>query len=159
MLTLDKKTVTAYEEAWVEKLKVFFIEAGCSGTKIQMETEFEMTDELVEIKSNLPLKKGVPEGGGIICYVPKTDLKYLENASITRIVKADHTGVEKIRYIFNSSEVEERCGCGTSFAFEKAVPKIDFEKLKNLRKNFDSDRYNPSPSQGLGYSLLKKGRK
>ena len=141
MLQLDKKTVSELESTWVEKLKVFFIEAGCSGTKIQMETEFELSDELIEVESNLPLKKGVPDegGGGIICYVPKTDFKYLENVSITRVVKADHTGIAKTRYIFTSEEVEDRCWCWTSFAFEKPVPKINLEKLKILRENFKNN--------------------
>ena len=126
MLQLDKKTVSEFESSWVEKLKVFFVEAGCSGTKIKMETEFEVGEELVEIEWEYSFK----------IYIPKTDKKYLENAKITRVIKADHTGVAKTRYIFASDEVEDRCGCGTSFAFEKPVPKIDLEKLKLLRQNF-----------------------
>ena len=137
MLTLDKKTVIEFEEAWIEKLKVFFIEAGCSGTKIQMETEFEIDESLVEISLS-PSGGKMSEGqiGGIKVYVPKTDKQFLENASITRVVKADHTGIAKSRYIFASDEVEDRCWCGTSFAFEKPVPKIDLQKLKLLRQNF-----------------------
>ena len=68
--------------------------------------------------------------------MPKTDKQYLENASITRVVVADHTGVAKTRDIFASDDVEDRCGCGTSFAFEKPAPKIDLEKLKQMRENF-----------------------
>jgi Fe-S cluster assembly iron-binding protein IscA len=132
MLTLDKKTIADFTKTWVKKLKVFFIDAGCSGTKIEMQTEFEVTDDLIA----LPLEKGVPEGGGIIYYIPKTDREYLENAKITRVVVADHTGEAKARYIFASDEVEDRCGCGTSFAFEKPVPVVDLEKLKLLRLNF-----------------------
>ncbi len=143
MLQLDKKTIADFESQWVKKLKVFFIEAGCSGTKIQMETDFEVTEELVELPPPNPLlsKEGEANevsGGGFKIYVPKTDKKYLENASITRVVKADHTGIEKTRYIFASDEVEDRCGCGTSFAFEKPVPKIDLEKLKKMRENFNN---------------------
>jgi hypothetical protein len=44
--------------------------------------------------------------------------------------------MKQIRYIFSSEEVEDRCGCGTSFAFEKPAPKINLEKLKNMRENF-----------------------
>ncbi len=153
MLEFDKKFLAELETTWVQKLKVFFIEAGCSGTKIQMETEFEVTDDLVEIP--LSLNPSLPEGereeknlspnggkmsegqiGGIHIYAPNTDKKFLENANITRVMKADHTGIEQTRYIFTSDEVEERCGCGTSFAFEKSVPTIDVEKLKSLRKDF-----------------------
>lgn len=126
MLQLDNNTVSEFERSWVKKLKVFFIEAGCSGTKIQMETEFDISWEIDKLESEY----------GFEVYVPKTDKKYLENARITRVVKADHTGIEKTRYIFASDDVEDRCGCGTSFAFEKPAPKIDLEKLKLMRENF-----------------------
>ena len=126
MLTLDKKTVTEFESEGIHKLKVFFYEAGCSGTKINMETDFEVDSEIEQLDSEY----------GFELYVPKTDKQYLENASITRVVKADHTGIAKTRYIFASDDVEDRCGCGTSFAFEKPAPVIDLEKLKKMRENF-----------------------
>ena len=105
MLKLDKKTIAEFEQAGVKKLKVFMYEAGCSGKKVNMESDFEITDDLVA----LPLEKGVPEGGGIQIYVPKSDREHLEHASITRVVVADHTGEAKTRYIFASDEVEDRC--------------------------------------------------
>lgn len=126
MLTLDKKTVSEFEDSWVVKLKVFFYEAGCSWTKIDMSTEFDVVDEIDKLESEY----------GFELYVPKSDREYLENAKITRVVVADHTGEAKARYIFAHDDVEDRCGCGTSFAFEKPVPKIDLEKLRQLRQNF-----------------------
>jgi len=42
-------------------------------------------------------------------YVPQQDAEYFRNAKLTRIVKSDHTGKQKIRYIFTSSEVQDRC--------------------------------------------------
>lgn len=126
MLQLDPKTVNELQSTWIEKIKVFFIEAWCSGTKINIETEFELTTDLEKLESEYNFE----------VYVPKTDKKYLENARITKTVKADHTGQEKIRYIFTSDDVEDRCGCGTSFAFEKPAPVIDLEKLRQLRANF-----------------------
>ncbi len=126
MLQLDKKTVSDFEKSWVKKIKVFFIEAGCSGTKVDMQTEFKIHDELESLKCKYNFE----------IYTPKTDKKYLENAKITRVIKADHTGKEKIRYILTSDDIQDRCGCGSSFAFEKTVPKLDIEKLKFLRKNF-----------------------
>lgn len=126
MLKLDKKTVSEFETAGVQKLKVFFYEAGCSGTKIGMETDFEIGESIDRLESEY----------GFDVYVPKSDREHLENASITRVVVADHTGEAKTRYIFASDEVEDRCGCGTSFAFEKPAPVIDMEKLKRMRENF-----------------------
>ena len=126
MLQLDKKTVSEFESSWVTKLKVFFYEAGCSWKKIDMSSDFEIGDEIDKLKSDY----------GFTLYVPKIDREHLENAKITRVIVADHTWEAKTRYIFASSEVEDRCWCGTSFAFEKPVPKIDLEKLKKLRENF-----------------------
>jgi len=74
-----------------------------------METDFDVNTDLVKLESDYTFE----------VYVPETDRKYLEDSSITRVVKADHTGVAKARYIFNSEAVEDRCGCGTSFGFEK----------------------------------------
>jgi len=126
MLTLDKKTVSEFEASWVERLKVFFYEAGCSGTKIDMSTDFDVVSDLDKLESEYSFE----------VYVPKSDRQHLEHAKITRVIVADHTGQAKSRYIFASDEVEDRCWCGTSFAFEKPAPKIDLEKLKLLRQNF-----------------------
>jgi len=126
MLTLDKKTVSEYEAAGTTKLKVFFYEAWCSGMKIDMQTDFKINDEIDKLESEY----------GFELYVPKSDREYLENAKITRVVVADHTWEAKARYIFASDDVEDRCWCGTSFAFEKPTPIIDLEKLRLLRENF-----------------------
>lgn len=125
MLQLDKKFLAELQESWVQKLKVFLYEAGCSGKKVWVETKFEVDDSLTSVP--------VP---WIQIYIPKTDRVHLENGRITRTVKADHTGKEKVRYIFTSNEIQDRCWCGTSFAFEKKKPQIDFEKLKNMKANF-----------------------
>lgn len=127
MLQLDPKTISELEQSWTEKLKVFFYEAGCSGNKVDMTSEFELTDDLEKLESTYQFD----------IYVETKDKKNFENARITKVVKADHTGKEKIRYIYTSDDVEDRCGCGTSFAFEKKKPKIDLEKLKNLKNNLN----------------------
>ena len=127
MLQLDPKTISEFETAGVEKLKVFFYAAGCSGNKVDMTSEFEVTDDLEKLESSYQFD----------IYVETKDKKNLENARITKVVKADHTGKEKIRYIYSSDDVEDRCWCGTSFAFEKKKPKINLEKLKNLKSNLN----------------------
>jgi Fe-S cluster assembly iron-binding protein IscA len=125
MLELDKKFLKELEEAWVQKLKVFLYEAGCSGTKVSVETEFQRDESVEHLESNFSQ-----------LYTPKSDAIHLRNGRLTKTVKADHTGQEKVRYIFSSEEIQERCGCGTSFAFEKKKPKIDLEKLRKMRENF-----------------------
>jgi Fe-S cluster assembly iron-binding protein IscA len=125
MLTLDNKFLAELQDTWVQKLKVFLYQAGCSGNKVGVETEFEIQEDLERVESNFSW-----------IYIPKIDTEHLQNGRLTRTVKADHTGLEKIRYIFTSEEIQERCGCGTSFAFEKKKPKIDLEKLRKMRENF-----------------------
>jgi hypothetical protein len=83
----------------VKKLKVFFIEAGCSGTKIDMSSDFELGEGVDQLESEYRFD----------LYVPKVDREHLENARITRVVVADHTGQAKARYIFASDEIEDRC--------------------------------------------------
>ena len=163
MLQLDKKFLSELENNWIKKIKVFLYEAGCSGKKVWVETEFEITDDLEELQqtplSNFPLlgerasysknevssllagenweRCCVGNGYFMKIYTPKTDIQHLQDGRLTRTIKADHTGKEKIRFIFTSNEIQDRCGCGTSFAFEKKKPKIDFEKLKHLKANFN----------------------
>lgn len=126
MLQLDKKLVSELEEKWIEKVKVFFYESGCSGTKIDIAVADFETQGLLKTDSEY----------GFDIYVESDEKAKFENCSITRVQKADHTGELKSRYIYSSEEVLDRCGCGTSFAFEKKKPKIDLEKLKNLKHNF-----------------------
>jgi hypothetical protein len=64
-----------------------------------MSTEFDIEESIDKLESEY----------GFELYVPKTDREHLENAKITRVVVADHTGEAKTRYIFASDEVEDRC--------------------------------------------------
>ena len=50
-------------------------------TKIDMSSEFELSDDIDKLESEYRFD----------VYVPKTDREYLEHASITRVVVADHT--------------------------------------------------------------------
>ena len=158
-ILLDKNTLKYFEEKWSKKIKVFFYESWCSWTKIDIIDEFEVDDEIIEITIQGPhsispkgreeatvipspngrgLGWGLWAGGELKIYVQKKDIEKLENCSITRVVKADHTGKEKVRYIYKSEEVKWRCGCGSSFSFEKKEPKLDIDKLKNLKFNFSA---------------------
>jgi len=140
-IKLDKNTVSWLEEANTEKIKIFFYDSGCSWTKVDISEDF-VVDESLELISFLPFSKGVPEGGGIKTsewiniYVEKKDLSKFEDCNITRTVTADHTEKEEVRYIFSSNKVKDRCGCWSSFSFDKKEPKFDLNKLKDLKNNF-----------------------
>ncbi|MDP2090245.1 MAG: hypothetical protein Q8K30_01485 [Candidatus Gracilibacteria bacterium] len=127
-MKLDKSTVLDLINRKVEKILVYFYDAGCSGTKVNIKEEFDITNELqkMELKSS-PFD----------VYVEKIDADKFIGAVITKTVTADHTGKEKVRYIFSNEKIKERCGCGSSFSFgEKKKPKFDLSKLKDLKNNF-----------------------
>jgi Fe-S cluster assembly iron-binding protein IscA len=139
MLKLDKKTIADFETRKVQKIKVFFYNGGCSGTKVDIiEDNFEVDENLLKLPSSpLHMRGKVPDvvgtEGSFDIYVEKQDSEKFEFATITRLVKADHTGEAKPRYIYTNEAILDRCGCGTSFSFEKKKPKINLEKLKTLK--------------------------
>ena len=130
-IKLDNKLVQDLVGRWVKKVKIFFYEAGCSGTKVDMSEDFDVDESLTPTLS--PRER---EKYWFQIYVEKTDADKFKGVTITRLVKADHTGKEKVRYILSSDKVQDRCGCGASFSFEKKVPKINLENLKNLKNSF-----------------------
>lgn len=126
-IKLDRNTLEYFEGLGSERIKVFLYSAGCSGNKIDIVSEFEL-DESVEF---------LEEQEGIKIYVDKRDKQHLVGSSITRVAIADHTGVEKVRYIYKWAEVKGRCGCGSSFNFgEEKTVKLDLGKLKDMKKKF-----------------------
>ncbi len=155
MLKICKNTLEYFSERNAEKIKVFFYDAGCSGTKVDIVDEFEMDESVIEISPLLtsPQGRGIeqsqnsefsPLGGdawkaeGVIkIFVDKREKEKFKNCTITRVVTADHTGKEKVRYIYKSEEVKGRCGCGSSFSFwEKQKPKLDLTRLRDFKSNF-----------------------
>lgn len=130
MLKLDKNTLEYFRQKNVNKIKIFFYDAGCSGTKVNITDDFEIDENLVEVSSSSVVK----------LFVEKKDFSKFENCSITRTITADHTGKEKIRYIYASDEVKGRCWCWSSFSFgEKKKNKINLNNLKDLKKSFSKD--------------------
>ncbi len=133
-IKLDKHLISEIEEKWIKKIKVFFYDAGCSGKKVDIVFDDFETEWLISISSPL---NGEGLGVSFQIYAEKEDAEHFEDCRITRIQKADHTGEIKSRYIYTSDEVLDRCGCGTSFGFEKKKPTIDLNKLQNLKNRFN----------------------
>lgn len=126
-MKLDKKTVLDLIERKVDKILVYFYEAWCSGTKVDIKEDFIIDDNLEKLElSSSPF----------FVYVEKKDFDKFKNAVITKTITADHTWKEKVRYIFNNEQIKDRCGCGSSFSFWKKAPKLDLSKLKDLKSNF-----------------------
>lgn len=126
-MKLDKKTVLDLIDRKVEKILIYFYDAGCSGMKIDIKESFDITSDLEKLNlSSSPFA----------VYVEKKDVSKFQWATIVRTVIADHTWKEKVRYIFSSAQVKERCGCGSSFWFEKKAPKLNLNKLQDFKNNF-----------------------
>ena len=126
MLKIDKNTLLFFKEQKAKKIKIFFYNSGCSWIKVDITSEFEI-DKSVEF---------FKEEDNIKIYIEKIEKDKLKNCSITRVVTADHTWNEKVRYIYKSEEVKERCGCWSSFSFwEWKKVKLDLTKLKNFKNN------------------------
>lgn len=126
MFKLDKKTVLDLIDRKVEKILVFFYYAGCSGTKVDITEDFKVTSDHEKLELNVSFD----------IYVEKKDKEKFDWATITKTVTSDHTWEEKIRYIFSNEKVKDRCGCWSSFSFDKKEIKIDLNKLKDMKLNF-----------------------
>ncbi len=133
MIKINKDYIDDLKSRKIEKIKIFFYNSWCSWTKTDIvEDDFEIID-LVCLNCHLEFISGSLKNYPFFIYVEKKDKEKFENCIITRVEVTDHTWKVKTSFIYNSSEVKERCGCGSSFAFEKKLLKIDLEKLK---KNF-----------------------
>ena len=145
MIKIDKKTLIEFQEKGVKKIHVFFYDAGCSGTKVDIETDFDEKDlELVAIFPDLdsqgkPVNNPPLKWEGIKVYIIPANKEQFDWAMVTKIrEKSDNPHLQWARekYIFSNPKIQDRCGCGTSFSFEKKVPKIDLEKLRLLKDRF-----------------------
>ncbi len=129
-MKLDKSTVLDLINRKIKKIFIYFYDAWCSGQKINISEDFEITEDMKKLDlSTSPFD----------VYVQKKDYEKFNWSIITRTLVADHTWKEKIRYIFSSQKVKDRCGCWSSFSFEKKKPKLNLQNLKTLKKNFKNN--------------------
>lgn len=127
-LKIDSPTLESWKAAGVRSVIVRFVTGGCAGTKISVEKEPENISGLRFV-----------DLGGIVAYFDDADAPRLDGARITRTEKNG-----KETWIFSGPEVKGRCGCGSSFSFEKsdkpALGHADLEKLAGLKARFSSPK-------------------
>ncbi|MDD2891431.1 MAG: hypothetical protein PHQ95_00530 [Candidatus Gracilibacteria bacterium] len=111
---LDKNSIQSFLNARVSAIFISFIQGGCSGTKVSIETEFDRTGLV-----------GSQITEGLTAYYRKEEQVALEQGRITSVNE---------KWIFSSDKVQDRCGCGSSFSFEKKL--IDSKKLTKLQGIF-----------------------
>ncbi len=88
---LDKKSIQSFEERNINSIFIFFIQSGCAGTKVSVETEFDTTGLM-----SSPLNEN------ITAFYKKEEQETLEQGNITFV---------KGKWIFSSEKVQDRCGC------------------------------------------------
>ena len=101
------------------EIKVHFYSSGCEGTKVNITSDFEKTN-----LENFALH-------GKTIYFESQDKDKLDGAKILKKVDTGKGHQSNDKYLFISPKVESRCGCATSFSFEKKL--IDKSKLKTLQ--------------------------
>jgi hypothetical protein len=121
-LEIDKSILDKF---W-DEIKVFFYEAWCEWTKINITEDFEK-DWLSFFELNW--KK---------VFYEKKDENNLDSWKIfpkkedNLEQNSEHS--ENDKYLFISPKVKWRCGCATSFSFERKL--IDKDKLNKLKNVF-----------------------
>jgi hypothetical protein len=109
-ITFDPKTLADFQARNVQEVFVHFISKGCEGTKVEVLEEFS--------KEGL----GSDAGTSLTVYFSPIERERLEGSRVTKA---------GAKWIFTSSQVTGRCGCGSSFSFEKKL--VDKSKLAKLR--------------------------
>lgn len=111
---LDKNSVRTFLDQDIHSIFISFVQGGCAGIKVSIETEFNTI--------NLVSSLIVP---GLTAFYRKEEQEILEQGYITFV---------KGKWLFSSEKIQDRCGCGSSFSFEKKL--IDTNKLAKLQEIF-----------------------
>lgn len=109
-IIFDPKTLKDFAARSVREVFVTFVARGCEGTKVEVQEVFDSAGLESEIV------------GEIQVYFRPEERSKLEGARLT------HTGA---KWIFTSAKITGRCGCGSSFSFDKKL--VDKSKIKALR--------------------------
>lgn len=125
MNLLDPKIIWDCKNKNIKNIFLYFYDSGCSGTKIDIVTDFDRQTKFLYTSLE-----------DINVYVDEEVRSQLQDAQIIQSPKADHTWEIKMRYLFISKQVQDRCGCGSSFSFEKKVPKLNIKNLEALKNNY-----------------------
>lgn len=122
---LDKNSIQTFLDIDIHSIFISFIQSGCAGTKVSVETEFDRT--------GLMSSPVTPE---LMAFYRKEEQELLEQGHIT---------FAKGKWLFSSEKIQDRCGCGSSFSFEKKL--IDTSKLAKLQGIFGKKKENCEDEQ------------
>ena len=111
---LDKNSIQSFLDQDIHEITISFVQSGCAGTKVSVQTEFEKTGLI-----------SAPITDSLVAFYKPEEREVLEAGRIT---------FAKGKWLFSSDRVQDRCGCGSSFSFEKKL--VDSSKLAKLQELF-----------------------
>ncbi|MDD2916667.1 MAG: hypothetical protein PHH70_02370 [Candidatus Gracilibacteria bacterium] len=111
---LDTNSIRSFLDADIHEIFISFTSGGCAGTKVSVETKFDRTGLVSS-----------PITDSLVAFYKQEERELLAGGRITFV---------KGKWIFSSDKVQDRCGCGSSFSFEKKL--IDTDKLAKLQGIF-----------------------
>lgn len=112
-INIDRNTISDFKNREISNVKIFFYTSGCAGTKVWIEENPDFND--LELFENIEW---------INIYSSLEDIEKLRWGTITKVMW---------KFIFSSNVVKSRCGCGSSFSFEKKEKVLALHKLKDLK--------------------------
>ncbi len=116
---IDSKILSSFPTT---DIKIFFYNSWCEGTKIDLTSDFETKDlEKIEIS-------------GKNIYFSPEDGKNLDGGKVIPKTSNVEGHGGKAKYLFISPKIQSRCGCATSFSFQRKL--IDTEKINRLKGVF-----------------------
>ena len=113
LIRLDRHLCAEFSEKWISDINLNIIQSGCAGSKITLEPRTENDNRVASDIHNT-----------IRCWVLPELSKKLDGAQIARA---------KWKLYIVSKKIESRCGCGTSFSFEKKTIPTNLTKIHRLQ--------------------------
>lgn len=118
LIRLDKYICADFLRQWVTDVNVDIIQAGCAGSKIVVTPRTQSDDRVASEVHN-----------GIRSWITPELAQKLDGAQIARA---------KGKYYLVSGHIQSRCGCGTSFSFEKKSIPTNLTKIHRLQNALKS---------------------
>ncbi len=134
IVKLDKNTCAEFISQWIADVNVDIISAGCAGSKILV-TPRTTDDDRISSEPH----------HGICSWVTPDYAEKMDGAQIARA---------KWKYYLVSKKIAARCGCGTSFSFEKKLIPTNLTKIHRLQNTLKM-----SPEVQKMQELLQKSKK
>jgi Fe-S cluster assembly iron-binding protein IscA len=113
IIKLDKYTCAEFLAQGAADINVDVVNSGCAGLKISVSPR-SGSDERLSSEEHL----------GIRCWIKPELAEKLDGSQIAKT---------KGKYYLVSKNIQTRCGCGTSFSFEKKTVPQNFAKIHRLR--------------------------